>query len=154
MRDIDSVFEPEYLKNKRVLVTGANRGIGLALVRELMKCGAEVVATVRKTSDELAKLKVHQVIEGIDVTDEEACLRLGKEIDKELDIVINNAGYFMVPVETIKSLNFKEELSMIDICAVGPLRVTSALYNAGLIKRGAKIAMITSQGGSISWRTV
>ena len=154
MMDIDSMFQPELLKGKRVLVTGANRGIGLALVRELKKCGAEVVATTRKTSEELTKLKVYQVFEGIDVTDEEACLRLGKEIGKPLDIVINNAGYFMVPVETIKSLNFKEEMSMIDICALGPLRVTSALYNAGLIKAGAKVAMITSQGGSISWRTV
>ena len=44
---------------------------------------------------------------------------------------------------------------MIDICAVGPLRVASALYNAGLIaKPGGKIAMITSQGGSVSWRVV
>ena len=42
---------------------------------------------------------------------------------------------------------------MIDICAVGPLRITSALYNADLLATNAKVAMITSQGGSISWRT-
>ena len=37
----------------------------------------------------------------------------------------------------------------------GPLRVTAALFNAGLIaSSGAKVAMITSQGGSIAWRDV
>eukprot|EP00622_Pseudochattonella_farcimen_P003484 FR738673.1.p1 GENE.FR738673.1~~FR738673.1.p1 ORF type:complete len:164 (+),score=23.40 FR738673.1:73-492(+) len=43
---------------------------------------------------------------------------------------------------------------MIDICAVGPLRVTAALENAGKLTSGAKVAMITSQGGSITWRDV
>merc|ERR1719311_1089956 len=42
---------------------------------------------------------------------------------------------------------------MIDICAVGPLRISSGLVNAGLVKNGGKIAMITSQGGSVAWRT-
>ena len=67
--------------------------------------------------------------------------------------LINNAGYFYEPVEKIDSLNFPEELKMIDICALGPLRVSSSLYNAGLLQPGSVIAMITSQGGSISWRT-
>ena len=43
---------------------------------------------------------------------------------------------------------------MIDICAVGPLRVSNALYNAGKITKGGKIAMVTSQGGSVTWREV
>jgi len=41
---------------------------------------------------------------------------------------------------------------MIDICALGPLRVTSALFNAKLLSPTAKVIMITSQGGSIEWR--
>ena len=43
---------------------------------------------------------------------------------------------------------------MIDICAVGPLRITNALYKAGKLGEGSKVAMITSQGGSITWRDV
>merc|ERR1719218_302002 len=43
---------------------------------------------------------------------------------------------------------------MIDICAVGPLRITAGLVNNGNLKSGGKVAMITSQGGSIDWRTV
>lgn len=55
--------------------------------------------------------------------------------------------------ETLQNLHFDEELKMINICAVGPLRVSSALVNAGLMKNGSKIVMITSQGGSVSWQT-
>lgn len=43
---------------------------------------------------------------------------------------------------------------MIDICAIGPLRISSALYNHKCFNENAKIAMITSQGGSINWRTI
>jgi len=69
-------------------------------------------------------------------------------------VVINNAGYFYEPVEKIDSLNFPEELKMIDICALGPLRITSGLFNGGFLQRGAKVAIISSQGGSVEWRAV
>ena len=91
------------------------------------------------------------------MTSDEACATIGFKVQKgPIDILINNAGYFYEPVEKIQdaSLNFGEEIKMIDICAVGPLRVTSALYNAKLLSPNtAVIAMITSQGGSVSWRT-
>lgn len=43
---------------------------------------------------------------------------------------------------------------MIDICAIGPLRITSALFNAHLLNKGARVVIISSQGGSIAWRFV
>jgi hypothetical protein len=67
--------------------------------------------------------------------------------------LINNAGYFYEPVEKLDSLNFDEELKMIDICALGPMRISAALVNGGFMKKGSKIIMITSQGGSVGWRT-
>jgi NAD(P)-dependent dehydrogenase (short-subunit alcohol dehydrogenase family) len=70
-----------------------------------------------------------------------------------MEQLINNAGYFYEPVESLLSMNFAEQLKQIDICAVGPLRVATAFVNGGLLKEGSKIIMITSQGGSISWRT-
>merc|ERR1711998_146182 len=51
--DIDSHFEPELIKGKRVLVTGSNRGIGLSVVKELIACGADVIGTCRKSTTEL-----------------------------------------------------------------------------------------------------
>jgi short-subunit dehydrogenase len=68
--------------------------------------------------------------------------------------LINNAGYFKVEQETFDNLDFADELKTIDICALGPLRVTQSLVNGGLLQKESKIVMITSQGGSVSWRPV
>ena len=148
-------YDGTFLKGQRVLVTGGNRGIGLALVEELVDCGADVVVMGRGSSDELDALEGVQVITGCDVTDTKAVEAAVAKVTEPVDILINNAGYFYEPLETITSMNFDEELKMIDICAVGPLRVSSMMFNAGKIKApGGKIAMITSQGGSVAWRVV
>ena len=154
--DIDAVYDGSHVAGKRVLVTGANRGIGLALCRELAARGAVIVATCRSASEELKALKPAEIIEGVDVTSTACCDKMAKAVSAPLDVVINNAGYFYEPVERLTdgTMEFDEEMKMIDICAVGPLRVTNALYHAGKITKGAKIAMVTSQGGSVTWRTV
>lgn len=152
--DIDKFYDPAAMKGRRVLVTGGNRGLGLALVDQLLADGADVTATTRSPAAELEKKGV-TVISGIEMQSDEAMDKLIAGLsDAPFDVVINNAGYFWEPVETLDNLNFEEELKMIDICALGPLRVSAALVKAGLIKSDGKIAMITSQGGSISWRDV
>lgn len=82
-----------------------------------------------------------QVISEIDVQDNLCGQKLADTLEGyQIDILINNAGYFYGPVETIDSLNFEEEKKMIDICALGPLRITSALFNAGRLAQGAKVS--------------
>ncbi|KAL7562241.1 hypothetical protein ACA910_004048 [Epithemia clementina (nom. ined.)] len=153
--DITTVYDPSFLKGKRVAITGANRGIGLALATELVEAGGELIALVRSSSDELEALKPAEIVKGIDVTNDEECKNIAGQIKGgPIDILINNAGYFMEEVETLDNLNFPEQLKTIDICACGPLRVSASLINGGLLKEGSKIIMITSQGGSVSWRTV
>uniref|UniRef100_A0A7S4VF05 Uncharacterized protein n=1 Tax=Alexandrium monilatum TaxID=311494 RepID=A0A7S4VF05_9DINO len=120
-------------------------------VKELVAQGAEVLATTRRPSEELAAAGVAQVIEGVDVQDTASIARMASEIKAPLDYVINNAGYFMEEKETISTLNDKEALKQIDICGLGPLRVTAELYKAGLLK-GGKVVVITSQAGSVEWR--
>eukprot|EP00937_MAST-01D_sp_MAST-1D-sp2_P005920 g5920.t1 len=154
---IEQHFEQALLAGKRVLVTGSNRGIGLAIVREAVACGASVVAACRKASPELREAGVEQIVEGVDVTKTSTMAALVTALSgKPVDVLINNAGYFMVERESIlsKTMDYDEELKMIDICAVGMLRVTQAVFDAGLLRAGAKVAMITSQGGSIAWRDV
>lgn len=154
--DITTVYDPSYLKGKRVAVTGANRGIGLCLSKELVKQGAKVVALVRKSSPELDELKPDEIITGVEATDDESCASVPSKIKGgPIDILINNAGYFKDECEKLDSMDFADQVKTIDICAVGPLRVSTALYNAKLLTPNSSvIAMITSQGGSIGWRPV
>jgi len=110
-----------------------------------------VIATTRKSSEELAAAGPAQIIEGVDVQNTASIAKMATEIKAPVDYVINNAGYFMEGQETLEQLNDKEELKQIDICALGPLRVTSELYKAGLLK-GGKVVIISSQAGSVEWR--
>lgn len=154
--DIDSVFKGADLKGKRVLVTGTDKGLGLALVKELVKHGAKVSGTCRHSSPELDAVLAgadHQILTKVDVTSDEAVAKMAQEVSGPVDILINNAGYFYGPVETLDTMAFKEESKMFEICAVGPLRVTSELRKAGKLKSGSKVSVITSQGGSVAWRT-
>ncbi len=150
--DISTVYDGSYLKGLRVLITGGNRGLGLATVAQLVKDGAEVIVVGRKSSPELDKLGVHKVVTGVDVTDTAAVKRMAESLDKPVDIVINNAGYFMEAHETVETLNFDEQLRQIDICALGPLRINAALHNAKKLSAGAKLVVVSSQAGSAEWR--
>eukprot|EP00957_Ditylum_brightwellii_P102923 7844272-Ditylum_brightwellii.AAC.1 len=73
----------------------------------------------------------------------------------QIDVVINNAGYFYEPKETVldNTLNFEEQLKQIDICGLGLLRVNAAAVNAGVLSDEAKLVVITSQAGSAEWRS-
>ena len=157
--DIDAVYAPEFLKDARVLVTGANRGIGLALCKEAAAQGAVVIGACRKSSPELDAVAA-KVVTGVDVVDYASCVALAEALEGEapIDLLINNAGYFPDTSDALfegEGPNWEENLKQYDICAVGPLRVTSALARAGRIASpGGKVILITSQGGSVTWRQV
>ena len=91
--DIKSVYDGAYLKGKRVLITGAGRGLGLAMAREISAQGADGVYLVRKRTSELEALG-GQIIEGVDVMSEESVNKAMESLLKPVDIVINNAGLF------------------------------------------------------------
>lgn len=75
-----------------VLVTGANRGIGFELCRQLAERGDDVIAVCRSASDELRAIGV-EIIDGIDVSDGSAVARLASELGgRSIDVLINNAG--------------------------------------------------------------
>lgn len=149
--NIASVFDGSYLKGQRVMITGGNQGLGLAITKELVKQGAEVVVVGRRSSPELDALNV-EVVTGVDVTDDDAIKNkmVPALQGKPVDILINNAGYFWSEHETLDNLNMEEDAKQIAICALGPLHVSAAMANAGLIK--GKIVIISSQAGSAEWR--
>lgn len=127
------------------LVTGANRGIGLELARQLKARGEHVIATCRKTSPELEALGV-QLEAGVDVGDDGSVAALAERLsDVQLDVIINNAGVLMM--ETLDNLDMASIRRQFEINALGPLRVTTALLPR--MREGSKVALVTSRMGSI-----
>jgi NAD(P)-dependent dehydrogenase (short-subunit alcohol dehydrogenase family) len=128
-----------------VLITGANRGIGLELSRQLSERGDEVIALCRKASPELEALEV-QVFEKADVTDAAALEAVSRDLgDTKIDVLINNAGVFTY--EAFQDLDFEQLRTSFEVNALGALRVTSVMQHH--LGRGSKIILITSRMGSI-----
>lgn len=157
--DISSVFDGGDLSGKRVVVTGGNRGLGLEITKQLVAIGATAIVVCRSSNADLEKLVGQwNVYSGVDVTDDEGVKKAAKRIKNDggdIDVVINNAGYFYEPCEKVldDSLNFDEQLKQINICALGPLRVNSAMVTANALATDAKLVIITSQAGSAEWRS-
>jgi len=127
------------------LITGANRGIGLELSRQLAERGDTVIALCRKGSPELEEIGV-RVFEGVDVTDRASLEAVSSELgDTQLDILINNAGIF--ENETFDDLDFDRIRRQFEVNALGALLVTSTLQRH--LSLGSKIILLTSRMGSI-----
>ena len=131
------------------LVTGANRGIGLAICSQLHDRGDQVVAVCRTPSPELSALGV-EIIDGIDVSDDASIQTLPSRMDnRPIDVLVNNAG--RLRRDGLTQPDDDEVLAQFVVNAMGPLRVTRALLP--LLSSGSKIAHITSRMGSVADNT-
>ncbi|MGR2740377.1 SDR family oxidoreductase [Billgrantia sp. Q4P2] len=129
-----------------VLITGANRGIGLALARHYHDEGWQVIGVCRAASPELNEVAA-QVIEGVDVTRADDVARLVEAVGgQRLDLLINNAG--LLHDESLGSLDFDAIREQMEVNSYGPLRVTEALLDN--LGAGSKIANVSSRMGSIA----
>lgn len=134
------------------VVTGASRGIGLALCRALLERKMRVIAACRRKSPDLERLgREHsslRIVEGVDVATVGGPETLAAAVGSDaVDLLVNNAG-ILCWGDTLEAPKYDEILQQFEVNAVGPLRVTSALRkNLG---PGSKAAFITSRMGSIA----
>lgn len=132
-----------------ILVTGANRGIGLALTQQFTGRGDRVIGVCRKSSDALEATGA-QVEAGIDVGDEAAVSTLSKRLaDARIDTLVCNAG--ILERDSLADPGFEGVQRQFEVNALGPLRVVHALRDR--LADNAKVALITSRMGSVEDNT-
>ncbi|GAA0547171.1 NAD(P)-dependent dehydrogenase (short-subunit alcohol dehydrogenase family) [Rhizomicrobium palustre] len=136
---------------KTVLITGANRGIGLEFAKQYDAEGAEVIACCRhpEKAEALAALDVR--VERLDVTHDESIARLAASLgDVPIDIVISNAGVYGPEEQSTERISPAAFLDTMRVNTLGPLRLAQALKPNLLAGREKKLALLTSKMGSIS----
>jgi len=154
---------------RRVVVTGANRGLGLEFTRQLLAAGDEVVATARqpKAADALNKLASTSggrvTVVRLDVAEPDdvaaAALQIGERFDA-VDLLINNAAVWAAPGQpdrlsagALGELRAEPVLEVLRINAVGPLLVTQALAARLAAAGGSAVVNLTSGLGSLAGAT-
>lgn len=131
---------------KQVVITGANRGIGLELARHYQAEGWRVTGVCRESSPELEQVAT-KVVDRIDVTNKESIEQLVAALrGQTVDLLINNAG--IMQDETLGAIDFDSLRLQMEINAFAPLRISEALLPN--LPAGSKIVNITSRMGSIA----
>ena len=125
-----------------VLITGANRGIGLEFARQYAADGWDVIGTARQSSPELDALSV--IAKPLDLSDAEAVA--GFSIDQPLDLFIANAGTNH-PMNTDGADNGRAWQAMMMVNAIAPYQLARALLPR--MADGGKMVAISSGMGSI-----
>jgi NAD(P)-dependent dehydrogenase (short-subunit alcohol dehydrogenase family) len=139
---------------KRLLLFGASRGLGLALAEEYLKRGWRVVATARKASGTAlhalaAKADGRLVIEIVDITDAAGLADLHGRIGSDrFDLLFVNAGVKNDDRETIGDVSTEEFTRVMVTNALSPMRIVEAFQD--LVPPTGAIAIMSSGQGSVS----
>ena len=132
-----------------VLVTGANRGIGLEYCRQLSVRGDDVIAVCREAGPELESLGI-RIEAGIELTDTSAIDELmSRLLHQSLDGAILNAG--ILHYTGLNQLDADAIRQQFEVNALAPLRLASVLMRH--LSSGSWIALMTSRMGSIADNT-
>ena len=135
-----------------ILVVGASRGLGNELMKEFAKKPeTTVVATSRSEKSENSSGNI-KWISGIDVASESGGSKLAADSKSSgpFDVVIITAGYF--GTESFDEPDWDGEIQMYTTSAIGPVFLVHHLVKAGLVAKGAKIILVSSESGSITLR--
>jgi NAD(P)-dependent dehydrogenase (short-subunit alcohol dehydrogenase family) len=126
----------------KVLITGANRGIGLEFARQYSKDGWDVIATARQSSPELEALGIR--VEALDLGDADAVASFAARIDEPLDLFIANAGTNH-PMEGKSADDARAWAAMMMVNAIAPYMLGKTLLPR-MTEQGKMIAISSGMG--------
>jgi NAD(P)-dependent dehydrogenase (short-subunit alcohol dehydrogenase family) len=145
------------MESRTVLVTGANRGLGLEFARQYAEDGWRVFAACR-APDSARDLKAlesrhadRMSVLGLDVTDAAAAkAAAGRLRNEAIDLLLNNAGVGSPPGQKIGSFDYSAWLRVLDANVLGPARMVESFVESVAKSRDKRIITVTSLMGSIA----
>jgi len=137
-----------------VLVTGANRGLGLEFARQLTAAGYKVIGTARKPGQAAELQATGARVEALDVASQASVAALAATLQGvPIDILINNAGIASRADSSLATVDYEAMVWTFQVNSLGPLRVTQALMPNLRLADGKTIVNISSRLGSIEEST-
>ena len=141
------------MSQRRALIVGASRGLGLGLVRRFLECGWDVTATVRRPSEALAELSATgplRIEEGVDIDDDAAVLRLRTALAEvpDFDLLFVVAGVATQAGTPAALLPREIATAIFQTNALSPIRFAETFHRR--VRLGGLIVLMTSKLGSVS----
>jgi NAD(P)-dependent dehydrogenase (short-subunit alcohol dehydrogenase family) len=136
---------------KVIVITGANRGIGLATAHELQKRGAKVVAGVREPH-KMPPISGITLLE-LDAGNAESCRIFVAQAEQEhgrIDGLINNAGILLDHNRPVLDLLENDLQRILEVNLIGPIRLCQLVAPGMLIRGYGRIVNISSVLGAIT----
>ena len=141
---------------KKILVTGANRGLGLGLVKKFLRNNEKVICTTRNISKSkeliLCKEKYNDNLEicELDLLDKDSPNILSNFLgDETIDLFINNAGVIGHSAQHFKSVSLNHWIDVLKVNLITPLLITQSIIKNVEKSSERKIYFISSKVGSI-----
>jgi NAD(P)-dependent dehydrogenase (short-subunit alcohol dehydrogenase family) len=144
---------------KTAFITGANRGIGLEVARELLTKGFHVFMGIRNTEKankilaEIGELSRNVDIITIDVNDEKSiqqAVEIVASMTDKLDVLINNAGILLAAEKPIQEITADQLLQSIQTNTLGPMLIIQAFLPLLIKASPARIINVSSGAGALS----
>ena len=147
---------------KTVLITGANKGIGHEVARQLAAKGFHVFVGARnakagrKAAEDIAKKCGKATFLEIDVADNDSVTTAAREfsnIEDHLDVLVNNAGIIVDGDDAILEISddlFRKTMQYLETNTLGPLRVTRAFAPLLRKSKAPRVINVSSGGGQLT----